>query len=76
MIVSRLAVSDTVLFSYRKLLSYTTKRAGEILQEFGCSEHEIELAQIAGVLHDIGNAINRKNHAEYGGLLAYSVVYL
>ena len=32
------------------------------------------MAQIAGVLHDIGNAINRKNHAEYGGLLAYSVL--
>ena len=57
-----------------KHCAIVAKRAGEILQEFGCSEHEIELAQIAGALHDIGNAINRKNHAEYGGLLAYSVL--
>lgn len=57
-----------------KHCAIVAKRAGEILQEFGFSEHEIELAQIAGALHDIGNAINRKNHAEYGGLLAYSVL--
>ena len=46
------------------------KRAGEILEKFGYSKHEIELAQTAGALHDIGNAINRKNHGEYGALLA------
>lgn len=46
------------------------KRAGEILKEFGYSKHETELAQIAGAMHDIGNAINRKNHGEYGALLA------
>lgn len=46
------------------------KRAGEILEKFGYARHEIELAQTAGALHDIGNAINRKNHGEYGALLA------
>lgn len=45
-------------------------RAGRILNTFGYSEKEIELAQIAGYMHDIGNAINRKAHAEYGGILA------
>ena len=43
-------------------------RAAMILDKFGYSAHEQELARIAGFMHDIGNAINRKNHAEYGGL--------
>ena len=50
------------------------KRAGMILKKFGYSEHEIELAEIAGALHDIGNAINRKNHGEDGAILAYSLL--
>ncbi len=46
------------------------RQAGKILERFGYSEHEIELAKIAGFMHDIGNAINRTHHAEYGALLA------
>lgn len=45
-------------------------QAGKILERFGYSEHEIELVKIAGYMHDIGNAINRTHHAEYGALLA------
>ena len=45
-------------------------QGGKILKKLGYSEHEIELAQIAGYMHDIGNAINRTHHAEYGALLA------
>ena len=45
-----------------------------ILEKFGYSEHEQELAKIAGFMHDIGNAINRKHHAEYGGLLANDIL--
>lgn len=45
-------------------------QAGKILEKFGYSEHEIELAKIAGYMHDIGNSINRTHHAEYGALLA------
>ena len=45
-------------------------QAGKILKRLGYSEHEIELAKIAGYMHDIGNAINRNHHAEYGALLA------
>ena len=41
-------------------------QAGKILKRLGYSEHEIELAKIAGYMHDIGNAINRTHHAEYG----------
>ena len=50
------------------------RNAGKILEVFGYSEKEIELAKIAGFMHDIGNAINRKNHAEYGGILANEIL--
>ncbi len=50
------------------------ERAAYILTELGYSEREVELAKIAGFMHDIGNAINRKNHAEYGGLLANQIL--
>ena len=33
-------------------------------------EETIELAKIAGFMHDIGNAVNRSRHAEYGAILA------
>lgn len=49
-------------------------RAAEILQAFQYSEKEIELARIAGFMHDIGNAVNRHHHAEYGALLANEIL--
>lgn len=49
-------------------------RAAYILEELGYSEKEQELAKIAGFMHDIGNTINRTHHAEYGGLLADSIL--
>lgn len=45
-------------------------RAAYILKTLGYKEHDIELAMIAGYMHDIGNAVNRSRHAEYGALLA------
>ena len=45
-------------------------RAGMILRTLGYPEHDVEIAKIAGFMHDIGNAVNRKNHGEYGALLA------
>ena len=42
-----------------KHCAIVAKRAGMILKKLGYSEHEVELAQIAGAMHDIGNAINR-----------------
>ena len=50
------------------------ERAAYILKMLGYSDHEQELAKIAGCMHDIGNAINRKNHAEYGALLANDIL--
>lgn len=49
-------------------------KAAEILEEFGYGAEEIELARIAGYMHDIGNAINRHHHAEYGALLANEIL--
>ena len=50
------------------------ERAAEILQKLGYSEREMELAKIAGYMHDIGNVINRKNHGEYGAILANDIL--
>lgn len=50
------------------------EEAGRILHELGYSEHEIELAKIAGMMHDIGNCVNRSRHAEYGAILANEIL--
>ena len=57
-----------------KHCAIVAKRAGMILEKFGYSKHEIELAELAGAMHDIGNVVNRKNHGEYGAILAYSIL--
>lgn len=49
-------------------------KADDILKAFGFDAHERELAKIAGYMHDIGNAINRHHHAEYGALLANEIL--
>jgi metal-dependent HD superfamily phosphatase/phosphodiesterase len=50
------------------------ERAAEILKELGYDAHTIELAKIAGFMHDIGNSINRSQHAGYGAILAYELL--
>ena len=50
------------------------ERAAHILRTLGYSEHEAELAKIAGCMHDIGNAINRSRHAEIGAILANDIL--
>ena len=50
------------------------QRAAYVLEQLGFSEHDKELARIAGYMPDIGNAINRSHHAEYGALLANSIL--
>lgn len=50
------------------------KLASEILLTLGYSEREAELAQIAGYLHDIGNVINRVNHAQSGAVMAFRIL--
>lgn len=48
--------------------------AGMILKELGYSKEEIELAKIAGYMHDIGNSINRTDHAHSGALLSFQIL--
>ena len=50
------------------------ERAAYILRRMGYSEHEEELARIAGFMHDIGNAVNRTHHAEWGAMLANDIL--
>ncbi len=45
-----------------------------ILETLGYSEHEVELAQIAAFLHDIGNLVNRRDHAYTGGVMAFRIL--
>jgi len=48
--------------------------AGYILKELGYSEKEIELAKIAGYMHDIGNVVNRTNHSITGAVMAFRIL--
>ena len=48
--------------------------AAEILHTLGHSEHEIELVKIAGYLHDIGNIVNRIDHAQSGAVMAFRLL--
>ncbi len=50
------------------------ERAADILNSFGYGQDMIELAKIAGFMHDIGNVINRHHHAEYGAILANEIL--
>ena len=52
----------------------TAKTAGLILEKLDHDAREIELARIAGYLHDIGNAINRMDHAHTGAYMAYRIL--
>ena len=49
-------------------------RAANILQRLGYDEHTQQLARVAGFMHDIGNAVNRSRHGEYGAILAYDIL--
>lgn len=58
----------------RKHAAKTADTAGRILKELGYGKHKIELAKIAGYMHDIGNSINREDHAHSGAILAYQIL--
>ena len=58
-------------FAHAKRASQT---AAEILAKLGHSEREIELARIAGYMHDIGNCINRTDHAHTGAIMAMTIL--
>ena len=55
-------------------IGIVSKRTGEILQKLGFEERTVELGKIAGYLHDIGNCVNRVDHAHTGAILAFNIL--
>lgn len=55
-------------------ITIVSERAGKILKELGYEERTVELAKIAGYLHDIGNCVNRVDHAHSGAIIAYNIL--
>ena len=53
---------------------HAAQTAGYILQTMGYDERTVELAKIAGYLHDIGNLVNRKDHSQSGAVMAWSIL--
>ena len=48
--------------------------AAEILIATGHDEHIVELAKIAGHMHDIGNLVNRSEHSQSGAVMAFRIL--
>ena len=48
--------------------------AGYILTTMGYDERTVELAKIAGYLHDIGNLVNRSEHSQSGAVMAWTLL--
>ena len=55
-------------------ITIVSNRAGEVLETLGYPEERIELAKIAGYMHDIGNCVNRVDHAHSGAIIAYNIL--
>lgn len=53
---------------------HVAEMAAYILETLGYSEHDVELAKIAGYLHDIGNLINRIAHSQSGAIMAFKLL--
>lgn len=52
----------------------TAEFASNLLLRLGYSEREAELARIAGYMHDIGNVVNRVDHAQSGAVMAFRIL--
>ncbi len=48
--------------------------AGGLLRDLGYNDHDVELAKIAAYMHDIGNVINRADHAQSGAVMAFRIL--
>lgn len=55
-------------------VGYVSKTTANILRELGYDARTVELGAIAGWIHDIGNAVNRKNHGHTGAIIAFDVL--
>ncbi len=48
--------------------------AGKVLESLAYPERTVELAKIAGYLHDIGNLVNRIEHSQSGAVMAFRLL--
>ena len=55
-------------------VTVVAQRAAYILETLEYPKERIELAKIAGYMHDIGNSVNRVDHAHTGAILAYNIL--
>ena len=55
-------------------VTHVAETAGYLLKTLGYDDRTVELAKIAGYLHDIGNLVNRKDHAQSGAVMAWSIL--
>jgi metal-dependent HD superfamily phosphatase/phosphodiesterase len=55
-------------------ITIVSNRASELLEKLNYDQHRVELAKIAGYMHDIGNVVNRTDHAHSGAILAYQIL--
>lgn len=55
-------------------MTRTAHTAAHILKILGYPDRTIELAKIAGYMHDIGNVINRTDHAQSGAVMAFRIL--
>ncbi|MGI6004157.1 MAG: HD domain-containing protein [Christensenellales bacterium] len=55
-------------------VGYVSRTSAEILKELGYDERTVELAAIAGWVHDVGNAVNRDFHGVTGAQLIYHIL--
>ena len=58
-------------FSHVQRVAFT---AAYVLEHLGYDKHTVELAKIAGVLHDIGNLVNRTEHSQSGAVMAFRIL--
>ena len=55
-------------------VTHVASVAGKILKDLDYPKHDIEIARIAGYMHDIGNVVNRHDHAQTGALMAMRIL--
>ncbi|MBQ7897599.1 MAG: HD domain-containing protein [Clostridia bacterium] len=48
--------------------------SGKILETLGYDPHTVDLAKIAGYMHDIGNLVNREDHSQSGAIMAFRIL--
>lgn len=51
-----------------------SSNAEYILSTLGADAHTVELAKIAGYMHDIGNLVNRIDHSQSGAIMAFRIL--